>query len=117
MSSTIFTITETEARQHPFWCGFYPLVCRHLGEADYDKVVSLKCTKIEICKELQDLWYDMVTDRYPNEPAQEVRTSLTMSLLMSGPKVNEELRPELDYFGDGGYLYQIKVEDGFMEVE
>lgn len=85
---------------------FYNAVARKMG---YNATgnINYDCREITIAKEIQDGFYEYYTDYLketnPSLSEREIKTSITMLLLMSGPKVDEALKGN-----------EVEVFDGFI---
>ena len=82
----------------------YDTVANAMGYTDTSEL-EYDCCKINIAKNIQDGIYEryMELGREENLPAEDVRASVTMLLLMSGPKVDENLADN-----------EVEVFDGFI---
>lgn len=82
---------------------FYDAVARKMGYNATDNL-SYDCRKITISKEIQNGFYEYyIKSLRENLSEREIRTSVTMLLLMSGPKVDEALKGN-----------EVEVFDGFI---
>lgn len=90
-------------------CGlveFYEMVAREIG-ADITSETKYDCRKINIAENIQDNLYEYYkakakeTDPYLSE--HDITMSITMMLLMSGPKVDYELKAN-----------EVEIFDGFI---
>ena len=79
-------------------------VATAMGCADTSKL-EYDCCKINIAKNIQDGIYERYLElgREESLPDEDIRASVTMLLLMSGPKVNENLADN-----------EVEVFDGFI---
>lgn len=82
----------------------YDAVATAMGHADTSEL-EYDCCKINIAKNIQDGIYEKYLElgREENLPDDDVRSSVTMLLLMSGPKVDENLADN-----------EVEVFDGFI---
>ena len=73
---------------------FYEIIGRELGFDTNDKTIRYDCRKIEIAKNIQDIFYSAYEMAYPDAFAgsySQAVTEVTMILALSGPKVNHDL--------------------------
>lgn len=73
---------------------FYELVGEELGFDTTDETIRYDCRKIEIAKNIQDIFYLAYETAYPDAFAgnySQAMTEVTMILALSGPKVNRNL--------------------------
>ena len=82
----------------------YDAVAAAMGHTDTSKL-EYDCCKINIAKNIQDGIYERYLElgREEKLPDDDVRVSVTMLLLMSGPKVDENLADN-----------EVEVFDGFI---
>lgn len=85
---------------------FYDAVARKMGYNATDNL-NYDCREITIAKDIQDGFYEYYTDYLsetnPSLSEREIKVSVTMLLLMSGPKVDEALKGN-----------EVEVFDGFI---
>lgn len=82
---------------------FYDAVAREMGYNATDNL-HYDCTKVNVSREMQDSFYDYYTAlARENLPEREIRTNITMLLLMSGPKVDDSFKGN-----------EVEVFDGFI---
>lgn len=82
--------TEDEIRNNPFVNeehapAFYMMLGSKLCNS-WDNVVGIDCRKIEVAKNIIDQWYETIPNLLGVTEAD-----LSMCLLMSGPKQNDQL--------------------------
>ena len=82
----------------------FDAVAKAMGYADVSKL-EYDCCKVNVAKNIQDGIYEryMELGREEKLPEEDVRASITMLLLMSGPKVDENLADN-----------EVEVFDGFI---
>ena len=82
----------------------YDTVANAMGYTDTSEL-EYDCCKINIAKNIQDGIYERYLElgREENLPDEDIRASVTMLLLMSGPKVDENLADN-----------EVEVFDGFI---
>lgn len=85
---------------------FYDAVARKMSYTTTDNL-NYDCREITISKEIQDGFYkyyaESLSETNPSLSEREIQTSITMLLLMSGPKVDETLK-----------VNEVEVFDGFI---
>lgn len=85
---------------------FYDSVAREMGYTDLSEI-RYDCTKIDIAENIQDGFYEYYA-AIARETTQalsdsDITTGITMLLVMSGPKVNKDLKAN-----------EVEVFDGFI---
>lgn len=82
----------------------YDTVANAMGYTD-TSALEYDCCKINVAKNIQDGIYERYLElgRKENLPDEDIRASVTMLLLMSGPKVDENLADN-----------EVEVFDGFI---
>lgn len=90
-------------------CGivdFYDVVAKGLGKFG-TREFKYDCTKINVAENIQDGFYEYYTqvarETDPTLSESDIRTSITMLLAMSGPKVDSTLKAN-----------EVEVFDGFI---
>ena len=82
----------------------FDAVATAMGHADVSKL-EYDCCKVNVAKNIQDGFYERYTaiGREQNLSDEDVRASITMLLVISGPKVDENLADN-----------EVEVFDGFI---
>ncbi len=84
----------------------YQVVAEEMGYDSTDKRLRYDCRKICISKEMQQMLYESYEAMYPEQFRRDRRgatMSVTMLLVTSGPKVNQELDADM-----------VEIEEGFL---
>lgn len=90
-------------------CGlteFYDAVAKEMGYADTSEI-KYDCRKINIAENIQDNFYayynNYAKEQDPTISENDIKTGITMLLIMSGPKVDNTLKAN-----------EVEVFDGFI---
>lgn len=85
---------------------FYDTVATEMGYTDTSEL-HYDCRNINISKNIQDAFYkyyaQKANEQYPAPSENDIKTAITMLLLMSGPKVDFNLKAS-----------EVEIFDGFI---